>query len=27
MNSLYKSTGLDAGSITKFVCEVLHHEE
>ena len=26
-NSLYKLTGLDAGSITKFVCEVLHHEE
>ena len=26
-NSLYKFTGLDAGSITKFVCEVLHNEE
>ena len=26
-NSLYKLTGLDAGSITKFVCEVLHHEK
>ena len=26
-NSLYKFTGLDAGSITKFVCEVLHHEK
>ena len=27
MNSLYKLSGLDAGSITKFVCEVLHHEK
>ena len=27
MNSLYKLAGLDAGSITKFVCEVLHHEK
>ena len=27
MNSLYKSAGLDAGSITKLVCEVLAHEE
>jgi 1-deoxy-D-xylulose-5-phosphate synthase len=26
-NSLYKFTGLDAGSITNFVCEVLHHEK
>ena len=26
-NSLYKYTGLDAGSITNFVCEVLHHEK
>ena len=26
-NSLYKLTGLDAGSITNFVCEVLHHEK
>ena len=26
-NALYKHTGLDAGSITKFVCEVLAHEE
>ena len=26
-NSLYQSAGLDAGSITKFVCEVLHHEK
>ena len=26
-NSLYQFTGLDAGSITKFVCEVLHHEK
>ena len=26
-NSLYKFTGLDAGSITDFVCEVLHHEK
>ena len=25
--SLYKFTGLDAGSITNFVCEVLHHEK
>ena len=25
--SLYKLTGLDAGSITDFVCEVLHHEK
>ena len=27
MNSLYKLSGLDTGSITKFVCEVLHHEK
>ena len=27
MNALYKSAGLDAGSITDFVCEVLHNEE
>ena len=27
MNSLYKSAGLDAGSITKLVCEVLHNEK
>ncbi len=27
MNALYKSTGLDAGSITNFVCEVLHREK
>ena len=26
-NSLYKFTGLDAGSITNFVCEVVHNEE
>ena len=26
-NSLYQFTGLDAGSITKFVCEVLQHEK
>ena len=26
-NSLYKFTGLDAGSITKFVSEVVHNEE
>ena len=26
-NSLYKHTGLDAGSIQKFVCEVLHNEK
>ena len=26
-NSLYKFTGLDAGSITDFVCEVVHNEE
>ena len=26
-NSLYQFTGLDAGSITNFVCEVLHHEK
>ena len=26
-NSLYKFTGLDAGSITKFVIEVVHNEE
>ena len=26
-DSLYKFTGLDAGSITDFVCEVLHHEK
>ena len=26
-NSLYRYTGLDAGSITNFVCEVLHHEK
>ena len=26
-NSLYKLTGLDAGSITDFVCEVVHNEE
>ena len=26
-NSLYKLTGLDAGSITEFVCEVLQHEK
>ncbi len=25
--SLYRSTGLDAGSITEFVCEVVHNEE
>ena len=27
MTSLYKATGLDAGSITDLVCEVLAHEE
>ena len=27
MNSLYKFAGLDAGSITNFVCEVLHNEK
>ena len=27
MNSLYQSAGLDAGSITKLVCEVLAHEK
>ena len=27
MASLYKTAGLDAGSITKFVCEVVHNEE
>ena len=27
MTSLYKRSGLDAGSITEFVCEVLHHEK
>ena len=27
MSSLYKTAGLDADSITKFVCEVLHHEK
>ena len=27
MNSLYKSAGLDAGSITNLVCEVLAHEK
>ncbi len=26
-NSLYQLTGLDAGSITEFVCEVLQHEK
>ena len=26
-NSLYQFTGLDAGSITDFVCEVVHHEK
>jgi 1-deoxy-D-xylulose-5-phosphate synthase len=26
-NSLYQFTGLDAGSITNFVCEVVHNEE
>ena len=26
-NSLYQYTGLDAGSITNFVCEVVHNEE
>ena len=26
-NSLYKFTGLDAGSITDFVCEVVHNEK
>ena len=26
-SSLYRFTGLDAGSITNFVCEVLHHEK
>ena len=26
-NSLYQFTGLDAGSITKFVCEVVHNEK
>jgi len=25
--SLYKHTGLDAGSITKYICEVLHNEK
>ena len=27
MTSLYKATGLDADSITKLVCEVVHNEE
>ena len=27
MNSLYKATGLDAGSIAELICEVLHHEK
>jgi 1-deoxy-D-xylulose-5-phosphate synthase len=27
MNALYKSVGLDADSITKLVCEVVHNEE
>ncbi len=27
MSSLYRIAGLDAGSITKFVCEELHHEK
>ena len=27
MNTLYKSVGLDADSITKLVCEVVHNEE
>lgn len=27
MNALYKSAGLDAGSITKYICEVLHNEK
>ena len=27
MNALYKSVGLDADSITKLVCEVVHNEK